>query len=80
MIKVPVRQIHYHKTVWTHEVMDAMRKSDCLCLNCENLSREDSTTGAKFPCRVANQLTLICQQQDTALAMTRCPKWSPKIC
>ena len=78
MIKLPVKQIHDHKTVWTHEVMDLLRKSDCLCLNCDNLAHEDPTIGTKFPCKIAGQLLIICQQQDTALAVTRCPKWRAK--
>ena len=79
MIKEPVKQVHFHKTVWTHEVMDMLRKSDSLCLNCDRFQHEDTTTGTKFPCPIAAQLLIICGQQDVALAVTRCLKWRPKI-
>ena len=77
MIKTPVKQVHNHKKVWTHEVMDALRASDSLCLNCDMREHMDLTTGDKFPCRIANQFLLICQQHNVALAVTRCPFWVP---
>ncbi len=77
MIEKPVRQIHRHKTVWTHEIMDRLRKSDGLCLNCDNLEHE-AGNGTKSHCKIAAQLLIICQQQDVALAVTRCPKWRAK--
>jgi hypothetical protein len=56
---------HYGKKVWTNVEMDTLRKVQCLCLQC----------GKMDECPVAAALYSLCQEQDLALMVTRCPTW-----
>jgi len=58
----------YGALVFSNEEMDALRRENCLCLNCGSLP----------DCPVAKQLLLLCKGEDLALAVTRCPKWTEK--
>ena len=67
MMKAKVtKQKHYEKDVWTNEIMDGLRPTECLCLNCE------------LECVFAESLFDICKDGNLALAVTRCPDYSPK--
>ena len=59
---------HHGALVWVDIEMDKMRRQRCLCLRC----RYDSST-----CAMAGELFNLCQQEDLALAVTRCPDWTP---
>ena len=60
------KQEHYNKIVWTNELMDELRRSECLCLNCR--FRETS-------CYNADLLLEICKERWLAIMVTRCPFW-----
>lgn len=51
--------------VWCNEYMDKIRKTDCLCLNCSYLRS----------CSTAGSLYKICQDENIAMMITRCPKF-----
>lgn len=66
MIKQKMVQVEkYGVWVWSNESMDANRRTQCLCLNCDML------TG----CSTSEKLYGICKQSDIALMVTRCPDW-----
>ena len=73
MIVLPVRKVYNHKKVWTHPVMDSMRVTESLCSNCANQHGDPL-----LDCPIAGQLYLVSQQNDIAVAVTRCPKWKLK--
>ena len=68
----PVIQIHYGKEVFVNTTTEALRREECLCLNCENMKPGDDN------CHIANALYKICKKEDIAMAITRCPLWKPK--
>jgi hypothetical protein len=65
------RQEHYGSTVWVNAGMDLLRKTQCLCLDCDEMQKEG-------PCVVGLNLFNICQKNSLALAVTRCPNYKPK--
>ena len=58
----------YGRMVWSHVLMDWLRRRFCLCLNCHWL--EKSKADPRCP---AGALYVICKDRDLALAVTRCP-------
>jgi hypothetical protein len=66
------RQDHYGTAVWTHLEMDALRKTECLCRLCERCN-----PGQPEHCAIASAMFQVCVAQDIALAVTRCPHFSP---
>jgi hypothetical protein len=50
------QQEHYGKQVWTNILMDELRHSDCLCLNCNQIDR----------CIIAQKLYEMCKISDIA--------------
>lgn len=48
--------------------MDALRKDQCLCLNCNQMG----------PCEQAQAFYEICKKHNIALAVTRCPHFELK--
>lgn len=69
MKESPVRETHYGRKVWTNKQMDALRKAECLCLNCIHVG-----TG----CQASRDLYEVCKRGNLALAVTRCPQWEVK--
>ncbi len=65
MKNIPVLVDKYGKQVWSNEEMDFLRKSECLCLNC-NLMKT---------CAIAAQGLTLCRTQNIAFMVTRCPSW-----
>lgn len=59
------QEIHYNDRIWVHTIMDTLRHTECLCLNCDK----------KDTCDLAQILFNICRNNDLALAVTRCPLW-----
>jgi len=59
---------HHSVFVWEHTVTDAMRKEECLCLNCNKMQR----------CSMAAILYNMCKLQDIAMMITRCKHWFAK--
>jgi hypothetical protein len=67
-------QKHYGCNVETNIAMDILRRDQCLCLNCKGeLIDMDSKEFHKCP--VAQKLYEICQQENIALMVTRCPNF-----
>jgi hypothetical protein len=64
----PTLVVAHGREVWCNEVMDALRREKCLCLNCGDM---DS-------CPIAKTLYGVCKDASLALAVTRCPLWAPK--
>ena len=60
----------YGKMVKQNVAMDTLRKTECLCLNCEKL-----VTGE---CETAKKLYDICKDHNVAMAITRCPNFVKK--
>ncbi len=69
----PVQIEKYSAIVWTNEMMDELRKRECLCLNC------DSMKPGPDNCSIANSLYQISKDKNVAMAITRCPVWKPKL-
>lgn len=69
MIGTPEIQNHYGVDVITQPYMDALRKTECLCLNCSHM---------EGGCQTAQDLYEICKRGNMALAVTRCPQWHMK--
>jgi len=63
----PVQILKYGKTVWSNVEMDELRRTECLCLNCSKMIRQE--------CPVAKQMYNACKDFNIAMAITRCPDW-----
>lgn len=61
----PVKENHHGANVWTNKEMDELRKTECLCMNCDRLGS----------CKPAKELYAVCRLEEIALAVTRCPMW-----
>lgn len=70
MKEQPKKEIHYGQEVWVNPTTEGLRKSECLCLNCDNLK-----LGWKNNCPIAQKLYKICVSEDVAMVITRCPLW-----
>jgi len=66
----PQRETHYGLEVWVDLETEALRKEQCLCLRCENLGSN---------CTAADEFLALCITHGTALLMTRCPRWEPRL-
>ena len=65
--------VRYGVEVWENAYMDALRKKECLCLNCGNMK-----PGSSDHCPAAKKLYELCREENLAMAITRCPAWKPK--
>ena len=72
MQKHPQSETHYGVGVWVNPITEALRKTECLCLNCKNLKPGPDN------CAIAQALYQICVQENVALVVTRCPVWKSK--
>jgi hypothetical protein len=70
----PVKVTRYGTEVWESVEMEALRKTDCLCQNCEGLRH-----AAGPQCEKAIQIIALCKAANMALATTRCPAWRPYV-
>ena len=59
-------QEHYGEKVWVNTDIESLRKKECLCLKCDNLSY----------CSVAKIMKAMCVENNLAFAMTRCKNFS----
>ena len=67
-----VERVESHgATVQSHLAMDALRKTECLCLNCSHLE-------PPLGCVVATALYDLCVSNNLAIAVTRCQDFRPK--
>ncbi|HTP56683.1 MAG TPA: hypothetical protein VMJ72_00175 [Candidatus Paceibacterota bacterium] len=73
MQRAPIKAVHYDKSVWVNPTTEAMRRSECLCLNCRNMK-----PGAADHCSIAQKLYAVCMADNVAMIITRCPLWAPK--
>ena len=60
------KQEHYDRDVWTNELMDELRRSECLCMSCKFRSTS---------CLSADLLFDLCAERSLAVMVTRCPFW-----
>lgn len=72
MKNLPVFETRHDVVVAINKDMDELRKSECLCLNCDNMKPGPDN------CVIAAQLYQICLKTNVAMAITRCPVWQPK--
>jgi hypothetical protein len=56
--------------IWANTELDALRRTGCLCLNCERTRNAIDPTYT--PCPIAKQLYELCITNDLAIAITRC--------
>ena len=70
---IVVQKECYGEQVYANPIMDELRKNNCLCLNCELMTGVRETN-----CDIANQLYKIAVENNMAMAITRCKKYSPK--
>ena len=54
--------------VWSNIELDALRRTDCLCVNCDR--KNDAVPYSS--CKVASQLYQISVHHNMAMAITRC--------
>lgn len=73
MKEQPKKEEHHGADVWVNPLTESLRREECLCLNCANMQ-----PGQPEHCYVAQAFFLICGQENVALAVTRCPKFTPK--
>lgn len=58
----------YGVKVWANEYTESLRRTECLCFNCELLDR----------CIIAAQGLALCKTYNIAFMVTRCPVFIPK--
>ena len=58
----------YGQSVVVNVLMEALRRDECLCLNCTKLGI----------CGIAKEGFDLCKKYNVAFAMTRCPIFEPK--
>ncbi|EGT3606869.1 hypothetical protein ACSW9O_15860 (plasmid) [Clostridium perfringens] len=59
---------HYNSKVWSNTYTDKIRKTNCLCFNCNNIDN----------CNTAKSLYEICKIKNMALMVTRCKEFNFK--
>lgn len=62
------KEVREPEQVWANTGMDELRKSECLCLNCDRKNDKPPYNS----CPIASQLYQICVEDCIALAVTRC--------
>ncbi len=73
MQKPPVQEEHYGQVVWVNPTTEALRRTECLCLNCAK-----SKPGEPDHCPIAAAGYSLCRANGVAFAMTRCPLFVQK--
>jgi|WetSurMetagenome_2_1015567.scaffolds.fasta_scaffold441091_2 hypothetical protein len=63
---------HYGVVVWVNPTTEALRRTECLCLNCTCLK-----PGKTDNCPYAQRLYEVCKDGNIALAVTRCLPFTP---
>lgn len=63
-----VREEHYGVSVLVNPTLEALRRTECLCLHCTRIPG----------CVQAAEFYRLCQLFNTALAVTRCPTFIPR--
>ena len=73
MKEQPRQEEHYGHQVWVNPTTEALRRTECLCLNCGNWN-----PGQPDHCSIAGALYQVCVTDNVALTITRCPLWKSK--
>ncbi len=68
MKEQPKQEVHHGHEVWVNPTIESLRRTECLCLNCDKLD-----PGEPDSCSIATAFYKICVKTDVALAVTRCP-------
>lgn len=71
MKESPKQEEHHGVAVWVNPTTELLRKKECLCLNCDKLSKDPTKTN----CPAARVLYALCVADNIALMVTRCPDW-----
>jgi hypothetical protein len=67
----PRKETHYNQEVWVNPTVEALRESECLCLDCKSFKPNQPDN-----CPTAQSLYEICEEKGgMALIITRCPGW-----
>jgi len=61
------KEVHDDRTVFVNKDTDDLRRTECLCLNCEIKD--------KHKCIIASTLYDTCVFEDLAIMITRCPNF-----
>jgi len=64
----PIKQKHHGEEIWTNLITENSRKTECLCLNCNDLKE----------CPKAKQLYKLCISEEFMFMMTRCRDFKSK--
>lgn len=64
---------HYGEPVWTNIETDKIRRDECICLKCNNMTYRKETN-----CPIAQKFYEICCSENVAFMMTRCKKFDRK--
>jgi hypothetical protein len=73
MKEVPRQVERYGLLVWENPTAEAIRKEECLCLNCGRMK-----PGQPDHCQVAAAFYEICKVNGNAFVLSRCAHWNPK--
>ncbi len=66
----PVLEEHYNEEVWTNPTTDVIRREECMCLHCSNMTYKKETN-----CPIAQQIYELCCTENIAFIMTRCKRY-----
>jgi len=69
----PVKETHHGRVVLVSPGVEAVRRDQCLCLNCGKCR-----PGSRDHCHIARRLYAICVAGDLAMIITRCPEFETK--
>ncbi len=73
MKELPKKEKHYNQEVFVNPTTESLRRTECLCLNCDDLK-----PGQTGNCPIAQLFYQICVKENIALTVTRCPNWKLK--
>lgn len=72
--KYETKQINFYgETVSVNTLMDQLRKTQCLCLNCELMTESMETN-----CQIAQSIYEMCVENYMSMAITKCKAYKPK--
>jgi hypothetical protein len=66
--------VRFNDHVVEHSLMDSLRQTECLCINCAQLNVRSPNDN----CVAAQIFYETCLEHNVALAITRCPRFQQK--
>ena len=73
MKNLPEKQLRFNEEVWINATTDIIRKKECMCLFCSNMTYSKETN-----CPIAQQLYELCCKENIAFIMTMCKRYRLK--